>query len=244
MQIRFLNLDRSADRLASFLQTNAHLKDPIRVAAVDGASIARNDLHAAGLLAPDIQTYSNGAIGCALSHATQWDAIARGNEAVTIAEDDAIFHHDFEALALNVIHTLPDDWDIIQWGWNFDSILSFQIVPGVSRCVGIFDQDGLRANIETYQRTPLRPVAHRLERSLGTVCQTVSPGGARKLLQHCLPLRKMEAFYPLLNRMLPNTGIDNMMNELYPRIQAYVSMPPLVVTRNEHQLSTIQQRTA
>jgi hypothetical protein len=50
----------------------------------------------------------------------------------------------------------------------------------------------------------------------------------------------METFYPLLNRTLPNRGIDNMMNELYPKINAYVCFPPLVITKNDHALSTVQ----
>jgi hypothetical protein len=79
-----------------------------------------------------------------------------------------------------------------------------------------------------------------LQRSLGTVCQSVSPAGAAKLLRHCLPIRPMEAFYPILNRSLPNTGIDNMMNDLYPQMNAYVSLPPLVITKNESASSTVQ----
>jgi hypothetical protein len=79
-----------------------------------------------------------------------------------------------------------------------------------------------------------------LQRSLGTVCQSISPTGAAKLLKHCLPIRPMEVFYPILNRSLQNTGIDNMMNDLYPQINAFVSLPPLVVTKNEHGSSTVQ----
>ena len=244
MQVRFLNLERSKDRLAAFLHVNRHLKNPLRVAAVDGAAYLRRDLQAVNALAGEMPGYTDGAIGCALSHLGEWERASKANSLVTLAEDDAILHHEFEPLAEAVLASLPPDWDIIQWGWNFDSILAFDLLPGVSPCVGVFDQASLRANTGAYQRLPLKPMAYRLQRSLGTLCQSVSPSGAAKLLQHCLPIRPMEAFYPVLNRVLPNTGIDSMMNELYPRINAYVCLPPLAITCNEHAHSTVQVRPA
>ena len=35
-------------------------------------------------------------------------------------------------------------------------------------------------------------------------------------------------------------GPDHAMNTLYPRLNAFVSMPPLVVSRNETATSTVQ----
>jgi len=179
-------------------------------------------------------------LGCAFSHLGQWELASKEENPITLAEDDAIFHKKFELLASKVVASLPADWDIIQWGWNFDSILAFDLLPGVSSCVSAFDQVGLRDNVSAYQTLALNPVPYRLQRSLGTVCQSVSPAGAARLLRHCLPIRPMETFYPLLNRTLPNTGIDNMMNELYSKINAYVCIPPLVITTNELTLSTVQ----
>jgi GR25 family glycosyltransferase involved in LPS biosynthesis len=240
MRVSFLNLERSPERLALFLANNPHLTDACRVAAVDGRTLLRDELYRSNALHPDVDTYTDGALGCAFSHLMQWGVAAQQGTVITIAEDDAIFHHDFEAKATELLASLPPDWDIVQWGWNFDSVLSFELLPGVSPCVGIFDQASLRANTEAYQKLPVKPVGYRLQRSFGTVCQSISPAGAHKLLNHCLPIRRMDVFYPLLNRTLPNTGIDSMMNELYPRINAYVSFPPLVITKNEHEISTVQ----
>ena len=207
---------------------------------MDGELLCRTDLIASNALAVDMPAYTNGALGCALSHLVQWDLAAKGISPITVAEDDAIFHLQFEVLADKVSSSLPADWDLILWGWNFDSILAFDMLPGVSSCVGIFNQEDLRANTDRYQNMHLTPVAYRLQRAFGTVCLTVSPAGADKLLRHCLPIRRMETFYPILNRSLPNMGIDNMLNELYPRINAYVSVPPLVITKNEPARSTVQ----
>jgi len=244
MRVSFLNLDRSQERLETFLEVNSHLTDLHRVTAIDGLNYSRKDLQEAGVALGDLRTYTDGAIGCALSHLCQWELASKTSEPLTLAEDDAIFHCRFEQLAAEMIDSLPAEWDIIQWGWNFDSILAFDFMPGVSNCVAIFDQVALRNSVTHFQQLPLRPVPYRLQRSFGAVCQSISPGGAVKLLRHCLPLRPMDTFFPLLNRVLPNTGIDNMMNDIYPAINAYVCVPPLVITKNDYATSTVQTLVA
>ena len=61
------------------------------------------------------------------------------------------------------------------------------------------------------------------------------------LRDRCLPLRQMDVHFPGLNRALYNTGIDIPMNDAYPEIEAYVGFPPLVVTKNEHETTTVQR---
>lgn len=237
--VSVINLERSTGRLATFLEENRHLKSVRRIAAVDGKSISRQVLLDNHLFASEMPGYTAGAIGCALSHLSRWEAAFRDKKVVTLAEDDAIFHLQFEAEASKLIRALPEDWDIILWGWNFDSILAFDVLPGVSQCVGMFDQNGIRENLKRFQHTAVKPVAFKLNRAFATVAYSVSPGGAEKLHNHCLPIRDMDAYYPGLNRVLPNRGIDNMMNDLYPRVNAFVSFPPLAVTRNDHSISTV-----
>jgi glycosyl transferase, family 25 len=84
------------------------------------------------------------------------------------------------------------------------------------------------------------PQAFRLTRALGIPCYSVSPKGARALKAACLPLARIKVHFPGLNRHLPNFGIDVMMNNAYPQISAFVSFPPLVITRNEIRKSTVQ----
>jgi glycosyl transferase, family 25 len=242
MEISVINLDRSPDRLSDFMENNRHLSSVKRFPAFEGRGISRQSLKERNILEGDMLTYSDGAIGCALSHLVQWEKCINEKKVLTIAEDDAVFHREFECLAQEVLASLPIDWDIILWGWNFDSIVAFDMLPGVSYCIGSFDQDGLRKNIQGYQHAIVAPKAYRAIRCVGTVCYTISPSGAEKLYKYCLPIRTMDVLYPGLNqnRPLPNTGIDNMMNELYPRINAFVSFPPLVATKNDHSISTIR----
>lgn len=236
-----ISLDRTADRYASFLARNAHLGEIARARAVDGDALDRADLCARGLLQPDA-AYSSGALGCALSHACVWQIVAGQDAPSIVAEDDAVFRHDFDAAAARVVAGLPADWDLVLWGWNFNSILCIDLLPGITPCALAGDQVQLRRNIARFQdgRAPAMPL--RLLRAHGSAAYSVSPAGAAKLLRLCLPIRRADVFFPVVNRITPNDGIDMMMSLVYPQMQAFVSFPPLAVTENRRDLSTIRGR--
>lgn len=241
MQIRLINLDRSTDRLAEFTQANQHLDDVKRFAAIEGRHQDIAALTANGTFAPGIaEYYGPGAVGAALSHLALWETASAINQALTIAEDDAIFNRQFKPAAAAVIATLPADWDFILWGWNFDTYLLYELMPGVSPCLCCFDEEQMRAGASAFQEQKIAPQAFKLTRALGIPSYSVSPKGARALKAACLPLAKIKVFFPGLNRHLSNFGIDVMMNHVYPQLKAYVSFPPLVITKNEIKRSTIQ----
>lgn len=238
MQIHVINLDRSTERVREFQRQNAHMRGIQRYSAIDGSTVDRQALVEAKKIAPGL-LYTNGAIGCAMSHLHFWEAAAAENSQITICEDDAIFHHAFPDLASRFITGLPEDWDLVLWGWNFDSILCFELLPGVSPCLARFDQDHLRKTVDHFQRQALAPQPFRLIRAFGTPCYTVSPSGARKLLDRCLPIRPFTIPFPTIHPEFPNNGIDIVMNREYQDINAYVSVPPLVITKNDHAISTV-----
>jgi len=47
-----------------------------------------------------------------------------------------------------------------------------------------------------------------------------------------------------LNKKIPNTGIDIPMNRFYPETRSYVAFPPLVATKSERTISTVQAQAA
>lgn len=242
MDVHVINLDRSANRLSTFTATNQHLKNIVRFPAVDGGAMDRAKLRADGIFTTVMPDYSHGAVGCALSHVSLWQKAVAESEAFTIAEDDAIFNIHFEAEAGDLLRSLPPDWDILLWGWNFDSILFFDFLPGVSPCLGAFSESGIREQASVFQKLDVKPQAYRLQKAFGLLAYAVSPHGAEKLLHHCLPIREMEVFCPGLNRFVANSGIDVMMNALYPKINALVSFPPLAVSKNEKTTSTVNRQ--
>jgi len=243
MFIALINLDRSPDRLAEFARWNAHLPAVTRFAAVDGASLDPEKLVADGVIERGIlTTYTKGALGAACSHLGLWAMAIEQARAITICEDDAILNRHFPEAAEAAMAELPADWDLILWAWNFDSYLGFDLLPGVSTCLAAFDQHAMRAGAERFQDEQPSPRLYRLLRAFGTPCYTISPKGAALLRRQCLPVREMSVYFPGLERYLPNTGLDIMMNDAYPRLRAFVSFPPLAITPNRHEISTIQRQ--
>ncbi len=159
---------------------------------------------------------------------------------MTIAEDDAVFREDFHEKSQELIQTLPSNWDIILWGWNFDSILSLKEMPNISPSVMLFNQEQLRNSIPTFKKMGSPSYPLRLDKCFGTIAYSISLDGANKFKQMCFPLIPFDLHFPLLNRKLSNNGIDIAMNKIYSETHSFVSFPPLVVTKNIHEISTVQ----
>jgi tetratricopeptide (TPR) repeat protein/GR25 family glycosyltransferase involved in LPS biosynthesis len=242
MDIHLINLDRNEDRLSTFMAANRHLNNIARFPAVDGVAMSRGQLCADGIFSSEMPAYSDGGVGCALSHLTLWQKVAGQSEAVTIAEDDTIFNVHFEAEASALVQSLPPDWDILLWGWNFDSVLLFDFLPGISPCLATFAEPEMRRQAAVFRELHVKPQAYRLQKAFGAMAYTVSPQGARKLLKHCLPIREMDVYCPGLDLPVTNSGIDVMMNALYAEINAFVSFPPLAVSKNEKAISTVNRQ--
>ena len=123
-----ISLDRTPERMREFQQVNSHLPNVTRFPAIDGKSVGHKALIEQQIFAAPI-FYKDGSVGNTLSHRQLWKAAAERDEIVTVFEDDAIVHKDFEALAPAMIAKLRPDWYIVVWGWNFDAALSFDIFP-------------------------------------------------------------------------------------------------------------------
>jgi GR25 family glycosyltransferase involved in LPS biosynthesis len=242
LKIHVVNLDRSTERLALFQRANSHVMPLVeRFSAVDGKNVDRAALVGRGIIAADLG-YNDGALGNALSHIALWDKAIREERSFTICEDDALFNRSFCEVSEAVLEQLPPDWHLIAWGWNFNSILWFDLIPGVSGCVGQFDQGSLRKGIDVFQSADLRPRAYRLFQSFGTICYSISSNGARLLRQNCLPLRNTSVYVPGLKAAVMNLSIDVALNGVYSHVNSFVSIPPLVVTKNDHNTSTVQAK--
>jgi GR25 family glycosyltransferase involved in LPS biosynthesis len=232
-----ISLARTPQRWRAFEAANRGGPAYTRFDAVDGLKTDRGELVAGGLMTGDL-AYTAGAIGCALSHIAFWRACALADGPVTVCEDDAILHPDFQACAAAAADLKPD-FDLILWGWNFNSVLAGEVFEGAPFAMG-FDEARMRQSTAAFRSTSPRPTLLRLNRAFGTLCYTLSPKGAAKLLALCLPLAPLRVFFPLLDRESDNTGIDIPMNAAYPQMAAYAAFPPLALTLNETALSTVE----
>lgn len=242
MEVLYLNLARRPDRDTRFRAVNAGIVPCQRVSAVDGRQLSVKSLIDSGVLLEPLTSYTSGALGSALSHKMLWDQCATGEGVLTVAEDDAVLHRSFETKATEVLASLPADWDIILWGWNFDSILHVGLFDGLKHVVMGSDGRPLGPAIAEFQKTPCNPLALRLFGAFGTVCYSITPWGARRLGQACFPLRNEPIMVPGLRRVLANFGIDVVMNKHYPAINAYVCFPPLAWTENDKTISDVSPR--
>ena len=195
LSIHLINLDSSTDRLATFQKRNAHLGNVIRFPAIDGRLLDKEKLIKEGIMAPDC-VYAPGTLGCAMSHVTLWKMAAQENRAITVFEDDAIATNRFREKAAQVMSMLPKDWDFIHWGYIFDP--SFVWVDfGFSKAeLHFYERRFSGTNNLEFQSVDFSPSIVRLMHSYGTQAYSVSPKGARSLLNFCLPLRKRLISFP------------------------------------------------
>ena len=233
-----INLDRSQDRLSKFFINNGNEEKIERFRAVDGKRLAIENLEKRGLIQKNLRSYSRPALGVALSHALLWEKCLEINEPVTVFEDDAILNKYFFEKSQAVLETLPDSWEFIAWGWNFDSPMQFFLPGSVSPCVTFYNQDELRKNVDLFKSENFAPSAFKLHTLFGALAYSVTPAGAKQLKKHCFPIQEKKIFVPALNREVLNYGFDVAWNEYHRSGKSYVCFPPLTVSRNDD--STIQ----
>jgi GR25 family glycosyltransferase involved in LPS biosynthesis len=238
--VRVISLNRTPERWTAFQDRNRGVVAFERARAVDGRALDRAELVRAGLLA-DPALYSDGALGCALSHLALWRACLASSAPMTICEDDAVFHPDFPAHLESLCRTSSDQFDLVLWGWNLDSVLQADLAPDLP-FASTFDPAALRRSVEAWRAAPLDPLLLRLRRAFGSPGYTVTPRGARRLIEYCIPIRELSVRFAPFRKPFPNTGVDLAMNAAYDQLDAYVSFPPLLITPNDRAVSTVQVR--
>lgn len=239
MKVSVISLTRTPERLAEFRRQNDSKIQFDVFPAIDGREITPQQLASTGYFDGTV-SYTQGAIGNALSHLQLWERIGQGEFPVTICEDDAIFHGRFVEQSGRLLMQLKVDWDLVAWGWNFNAILFAELLPKLTRCLFELDQGVMRHNVLQYVQSEVNPNIFKLLNAFGTVCYTISPSGARKFTEKILPIRRLDLFNPRLNRLLPNTALDVMMNHFYAELDCFVAFPPLVLTLNDLVTSTVQ----
>jgi len=238
-KVKVISLERSIERRNLFKNNNPYL-DYEFINGIDGKLLKNDDIYNLSNFINPLPFPSMGAYGAALSHLSLWDRAIEEKAPITIAEDDAIFRYDFHLRSEEIILQLPVDWDIVLWGWNFDSILSLLSMMSFSPAVVLFNQDMIRNNIDKFKLEKTNSYPLRLDKCFGIPAYTISPKGAGLFKSLCFPLKNFELFFPVLNKNIPNTGIDIAMNKVYSTTASFVSFPPLAITKNEHNISTIQ----
>jgi GR25 family glycosyltransferase involved in LPS biosynthesis len=236
IKTQIISLKRTPSRREIFVKKNSHI-DYEFFDAIDGILLSDSDFHNELLFEKGLN-YSKGAYGCALSHLSLWEKAINENCSLTIAEDDAIFRRDFYSTQEILLNSISNDWDIVLWGWNFDAILSLNLLPGISSGVVVMNQDQMRSTIDNFMNLTNMPSLLALDKCFGIPAYTISPNGAKKFKSLCFPLKPFSVWFPILNKNIPNNGIDISMNKIYSSTKSYICFGPLVLTKNDHSIST------
>lgn len=236
--IKVISLKRSTSRKEQFIKNNPNINYSF-FEGVDGSTLSKKFLAESGLFDGNLP-YTKGAFGCALSHLSLWEEAINTNHAITVIEDDVILRADFESEHNKMIDSIGGDWDIVLWGWNFDHVLSVNVMPDISPVIMIFNQQQLRNSVPNFYNSKSSSTLMSLDKCFGIPAYTISAQGAVKFKEHCFPLLPFEIEFPLMSHQMQNNGIDIAMNSLYSSLKAYACFPPLAITKNERNSSTIQ----
>ncbi|MGV4878103.1 glycosyltransferase family 25 protein [Acetobacter indonesiensis] len=238
-KVHVISLDRTPQRYELFCRFNAHI-DHVRVSACEGALLNKDECIAQGLFGEEL-TYSSGAMGSAVSHIRIWKDAVYKNEMRHIAEDDAIIRLDFSQMFQQVTERCRD-WDVILWSYNDDWPVG--IVSTFGRVAALKEQEispeFIAKNHRLFQQETREPVLLPLASAAGIGFYSVTPRGAKRLLDACLPLqRKLARYASDTNRGWHNGALDVEMSRHYENLKAYVSYPPLAIMINDSANSTI-----
>lgn len=237
-----INLDRSADRLSRFMADNALPGLAItRFPAVDGSKLDRAQLVATKVITDDL-IYSDNAVACSLSHLQCWQKVIDLGRAAVICEDDAVLRHDFVELHRR-FETALDGADLIYWSYNFGLHMAYE-QPGLGVVTVIPDNQYLddEENVATFKanRTPTN--LFRPRRLWGMACYSITPKGARKLLDLVLPLRNGQVdvvcrtglALETVNRGWVSMCLDADLGLVHAReMDTWIAVPPVAVHRTD-----------
>jgi GR25 family glycosyltransferase involved in LPS biosynthesis len=171
--------------------------------------------------------------GCSLAHRNLWLRSLETQTALIVCEDDAVIRKDFREQFSECMGVLPSDWDFLLLGYNFDSFLDVEIIPGIESFSGRFTNKPLTpGRLKNFQNSVTPISVLPLRNAFGTPAYAASPSGAKYLLEHVFPLRNVPVPLPFEKRAMVSYSMDAIMNRFYRNMKAFACLPPLVVSPN------------
>ena len=243
--VRPINMPSCAIRRDLFRENNSVQDVNIEFfPAVDGKILNFEELVHANIIDRNIHRYNRGIIGCALSHRKLWELCIQHNSYAIICEDDCILRKDFASAFGICLSKMPPDWDFLLLGWNTDSCIDVDIIPGVERIHGTFaNTEMTEENIQIFQHTLSPVIPFPLNNMYGMPCYAISPKGAKILLDKCFPLKNIVHYVPALKKDVETFTLDCVLNVHYSSIKAYACLPPIAVVPNDKTTSDIPRGT-
>ena len=232
-----INLAREPQKFENFLKLNAGSKiDFRRFDACDGAAVSDAEAVKMMIVTPGTK-FTKGSIGCAISHFRLWQQCIEKDAPILVFEDDAAVRNDFNEVFPKLLAVL-ERWDYFTLGYNTDSILDIEIADGMRSAIAFDPKYPDDKALKDFVRSAKPAAAYRLNNCFGTCGYAISPAGAKRLSKLCFPMNNRTITIAALQRSFPAFNFDCILNDVYRKIDAYAAFPPLVVPKNDRNVST------
>ena len=232
-----INLAREPRKFDNFIKLNGSSKiDFRRYDACDGTALGEDEAVKMKIVVPGTK-FTKGSIGCAVSHFRLWQQCIEKGEPILVFEDDAAVRNDFNEVFPKLLAGL-DRWDYFTFGYNTDSILDIEIANGMTTAIAFSPNYPDENALKNFARSTKLPTVYRLHNCFGTCGYAVSPAGAKRLSKLCFPMSNRTITIAALKRTFPAFNFDCILNDVYPKIDAYAAFPPLVLPKNDRNVST------
>lgn len=230
-------------RLNQFFTSNDSVAEAHVIMGVD-AQKAKNDevvLQSLKDQSSEESMWPLGSICCGLAHYQVFQECIELDKPVTIFEDDAILVSDFDAKSKILMEQIGTEWDIIQWGFNWDSFLYIRFPEKKGPVFKVHLQaEKDKFSIEDFKNTGEQSTLFPLVSTFGMHAYTISPKGAKKFLE----------FYPRITDIYVNNvdllgqgywalSLDMVLNAFYDTRDCFIALPPLSYVVNDKQVSAI-----
>lgn len=231
------------ERLNHFFSGNDSVSDAQVVMGFNAQKLQNDDAALTELkkLTSEECMWPLGSICCGLAHYQALRECIESNKPITIFEDDAILVSDFDLKSKALIDQIGSDWDIIQWGFNWDSFLYVRFPQKKSPVFKVQIQAELeKFNIQEFKTSGESSTLFPLVSSFGMHAYTVSPKGAQKFLEY---YPKITDLYVdninLLGQGYWSLSLDMVLNSFYDKNNCFIALPPLSYVVNDKNASAI-----
>jgi GR25 family glycosyltransferase involved in LPS biosynthesis len=242
-----ISLKRTPERLSAFYNNNQQALSDWNVEVIDGIDgIEQEQMMCRSRWVSNdaAQTWTRGAIGSGLSHIKAWQRCIERNEAVLVAEDDAVLTENLKSKLedLKIIGAKRKDAKLVLLGWNLDSLLHAELSQGLE-LISLFEPiyPGLN-EIRRIINNKTTRYSCKLNRCFGLPAYWINPNIAKELLQTCKPLKSEKN---KMTRGIPEhqlTTLDGMLSNRYHEMKAEIIIPPLTIALNNQETSLTRRK--
>jgi len=234
-----ITLDRQVERNQEFALNNPDLTNLQTFESYDGSKADFLDDWARPKVTENLN-WPLGAIGCALAHMKLWEKCIELDTPILILENDAKLVTNFDSHLERVAKKLPDEWDLIYFGSNWDAVTFVDLFPEVFGTMKVqFNQFLLSVFFESTNFNFSDPVFYKVRVTYGQHCYLISPKGARELAKRISVLEDKFFEVPRTDLLLNPDTLDGLLNEHYKDIKCYMTLPQMSFVKNDKSVSSI-----